>query len=196
MSKLPDAAQRVLDFWFGAPGSPEHGTQRELWFRKDDRVDADIAQRFGTLIESALAGELDDWATIPPSALARIVLLDQFTRNVFRATPRAFAGDAAALAAARSMVAARQDQVLLPVQRAFVYMPFEHAEALEAQDEALRLFDELARVAPELAGFRDYAQRHRDIIARFGRFPHRNAVLGRESTAEEIAFLREPGSGF
>jgi len=196
MNAVPQAAQRVLDFWFGPVGSAEYGQQREVWFRKDTAVDTDIAHRFGSLIEAALAGGLRDWAGQAESALARIVLLDQFTRNVFRATPRAFAGDALALAAARAMVAAKQDEALLPVQRSFVYLPFEHAEDIAAQDESLRLFDALVRAAPELAGFRDYAQRHRDIVARFGRFPHRNAVLGRESTPEEIAFLREPGSGF
>ena len=136
------------------------------------------------------------WADQADTALAHLLLLDQFTRNVFRDTPRAFAGDAQALAAARAMVAARQDEALLPVRRAFVYLPFEHAEDLAAQDEAVRLFTRLVAAAPALADMLGYAQRHRAVIQRFGRFAHRNAILGRASTAEEAAFLLEPGSSF
>ncbi len=193
---IPAEAQAVLDHWFGAPGSPELGTARDLWFRKSDATDRDIAQRFGPLIERALRGELSGWSAQPHSALAQIVLLDQFTRNTLRDTPRAFAGDARALAAAMAMVGARQDEALLPVQRAFVYLPFEHAEGLAMQDESVRLFTRLALEAPATQGMLDYAHRHREVVLRFGRFPHRNAILGRQSTSEEIAFLREPGSSF
>ena len=192
----PPDAQAVLDHWFGAPGSPEHGATRELWFRKSEATDRDIAQRFGPLVERALRGELSGWSAQPQSALAQIVLLDQYTRNTLRDTPRAFAGDARALAAAMAMVGARQDEALLPVQRAFVYLPFEHAEGMAMQDESLRLFTRLALDAPQTQSMLDYAHRHRDVVLRFGRFPHRNAILGRQSTAEEIAFLREPGSSF
>jgi len=191
----PDA-QAVLDFWFGAEGSPESGKSRPEWFRKDPAFDDSIRQRLGAQVEAALAGGLRDWDSHAASALARILLLDQFTRNIFRDTPRAFAGDALALAAARAMVAARQDATLPPLQRSFIYLPFEHAEDLAAQDESVRLFAQLAAAAPELQQTLDYAHRHRDVIARFGRFPHRNKVLGRESTAEEIAFLQQPGSRF
>jgi uncharacterized protein (DUF924 family) len=193
---MNDDAQAVFDFWFGAEGSAERGTQREAWFRKDASFDALIAQRFGGLVERAIGGELRDWDTEPASALARILLLDQFTRNIFRDTPRAFAGDTLALAAAREMVAQRQDQALPAEQRSFVYLPFEHAEDLAAQEEAVRLFGRLEADAPHLTGLLDYAQRHHAIVARFGRFPHRNAALGRESTAEELAFLQQPGSRF
>jgi uncharacterized protein (DUF924 family) len=189
-------AQAVIDFWFGAPGSPERGTQRAVWFRKDPAFDASIAQRFGPLVERALAGELRDWDAEPASALARIVLLDQFTRNIFRDTARAFAGDRLALEAARSAVAAGRDRAVPPEQRGFVYLPFEHAEDLAAQDEALRLFSALEAEAPALEGLVDYARRHRAIVERFGRFPHRNALLRRPSTPEELEFLRQPGSGF
>ena len=192
----PLPAQEVLDFWFGAPGSAEHGQARKFWFEKNDAADRDIRQRFGALMERALRGELAAWATQAPAALAQIVLLDQITRNSFRDTARAFAGDARALAAASAMVGARQDEALLPVQRAFVYLPFEHAEGLAMQDEAVRLFTRLVAAAPELQGMLDYAHSHRAVIARFGRFPHRNAALGRHSTAEEEAFLLEPGSSF
>jgi len=189
-------AQAVLDFWFGAEVSSEEGTLRNEWFRKDPAFDASIARRFAALVESALSGHLVDWQERPASALARIVLLDQFTRNVFRDTPRAFAGDEIALAAARAMVSARQDDALTWVQRGFAYLPYEHAEDLAAQDEGVRLFTQLAAAAPQAADMLTYAQRHRAVIARFGRFPHRNAVLGRPSAAEETAFLREPGSRF
>jgi uncharacterized protein (DUF924 family) len=189
-------AQTVLDFWFGAAGEPEHGTLRELWFRKSEATDREIAGRFGPLIERALRGELSAWADEPQSALAQILLLDQFTRNVFRDTPRAFAGDTRALRAASAMVGARQDEALPPEQRCFVYMPFEHAEGLAMQDEAVRLFTHLAAEAPALRDMLAYAHKHRDVVLRFGRFPHRNVVLGRQSTAEELAFLREPGSRF
>jgi uncharacterized protein (DUF924 family) len=184
-------AQAVLDFWFGADDAP-----REEWFRKDAAFDRRIAERFGPLVERALAGELAGWQESPDSALALILLLDQFTRNIFRDSPRAFAGDPLALATARSLVASGRDQALPPLRRAFAYMPFEHAEDLAAQDEAVRLFTPLAEQAPFLAEMLDYAHRHRVIVARFGRFPHRNAVLGRVSTAEEAQFLTQPGSGF
>ena len=192
----PADAQAVLDFWFAANRDPEHGSVRDLWFRKSEATDRTIAERFGTLIEQALRGELDDWAAQPESALAQIVLLDQFTRNSFRDTPRAFAGDKRALAAAMAMVGSRQDETLLPVQRVFVYLPFEHAEGIGMQNEALRLFTRLVASAPEMQGMLDYTRRHHDVIARFGRFPHRNQVLGRHSTAAELAFLAEPGSRF
>ena len=197
----PQAAA-VLAFWFGEPGSSERDTFRKLWFEKSEATDRQIAERFGSLIERALRGELADWSQQPASALAQIVLLDQFTRNVFRDTPRAFAGDARALAAATAMVGQRQDEALPTLQRCFVYMPFEHAEGAGAQDEAVRLFTRLAdaaastALATDLRSMLDYAQRHRAVIRRFGRFPHRNAILGRHSTPDEIAFLQQPGSRF
>ena len=186
----------VLDFWFGAPGSAEYGSARKEWFAKNDRFDAEIHTRFGAWIERALRGELESWSAAAPSALAQVLLLDQFTRNAFRATPRAFAGDARALAAASRMVGLRQDEQLATFMRGFVYLPFEHAEGLAMQDEAIRLLTRLAAVDPEQQSMLDYAWRHRAIIERFGRFPHRNEILGRQSTAEEIAFLKQPGSGF
>jgi uncharacterized protein (DUF924 family) len=188
--------QAVLDFWFAAKDDEEHGAVRDLWFRKSVDTDRQIVDRFGPLIEQALRGELDAWAAEPPGALAQIVLLDQFTRNSFRDTPRAFAGDKRALAAAMAMVGSRQDEALLPVQRVFVYLPFEHAEGIGMQEEALRLFTRLVAEAPALQTMLDYAQRHHDVVQRFGRFPHRNEILGRQSTAEEIEFLKQPGSRF
>ena len=190
-------AQQVLDFWFGASDTPAAGQRRQEWFVKNPAFDAEIAQRFGALIEAALRAELAAWpADGAAAALAQIVVLDQFTRNVFRNTPRAFAGDPQALAAAKAMVATGQDLALRPLQRAFVYLPFEHAEDLAMQDESVRLFTALAAEAPELADMLDYAHRHHVVIARFGRFAHRNAILGRASTSDELAFLQEPGSSF
>lgn len=189
-------AQQVLEFWFGATDAADYGRPRDIWFRKDAQFDRQIAERFGGLIEAALVGELGHWQAEPPPALAQIIVLDQFTRNALRDRPRAFAGDARALAAARAMLAAGQHIRLLPVQRAFVYLPFEHAEDLAAQQESVRLFAELAAVAPQLTGMLEYAHRHHDVIACFGRFPHRNTILGRASTAAEIAFLQQPGSRF
>ena len=189
-------ADAVLDFWFGAPGSSDFGSARKAWFSKDAAFDATIRERFGALVERALRGELEAWGDEPRSALAQILLLDQFTRNAYRGSARSFAGDARALAAATRMVGSRQDEALAPFMRGFVYLPFEHAEGLAMQDEAIRLFTKLANEAPEHADMLDYAHRHRDVIERFGRFPHRNDILGRQSTTEEIAFVKRPGSGF
>lgn len=194
---LPADAVAVLDFWFGAPGSPEHGRDRPEWFRKDAAFDALIAQRFGTTIDAALAGRLDAWAEAGrEGTLALIVVLDQFTRNVFRGTPRAFAGDPAARVLAQRLVGRDEDRMLSALQRSFAYLPFEHAEDRALQEQSVRLFTALAAEHPGQAEALDYAVRHRDVIARFGRFPHRNAILGRADSAEEAAFLRQPGSRF
>ncbi|WP_053014028.1 DUF924 family protein [Caldimonas brevitalea] len=189
-------AQEVLDFWFDRPDGPEHGAPRSLWFRKDAAVDAEIARRFGPRVEAALAGGLRDWEATPEGTLARLLLLDQFTRNIYRDTPRAFAGDAQALALARRLVRTGDHLGLPPLQRWFAYMPFEHAEDLEAQDESVRLFSALAETAGLPPDALDYAHRHREVVLRFGRFPHRNEVLGRASSEAELAFLRQPGSRF
>ena len=196
-------ALEVLDFWFGPPDDPGHTQTRPAWFKKDPVFDAEIGRRFGPLIELALAaGAADatlDWITRPLQALpalARLIVLDQFTRNHFRGTARAFAGDGQALNIARALVASGRDRDLHGVQRQFAYLPFEHAEDLSHQRTSVQLFQQLAQDEPALAGLVDWAQRHHDIVARFGRFPHRNALLGRPSTAEELAFLQTPGSGF
>ena len=197
------AAIEVLDFWFGPPDDPDHGQQRPAWFKKDDVFDAEIVRRFGPLVEAALlADDSDasrDWITQPLQALpalARLLLLDQFTRNCFRGTPCSFAGDGQALHIARALVASGRDRDLGGVQRQFVYLPFEHAEDLSHQRTSVQLFQQLAQEEPALAGLVEWAQRHHDIVARFGRFPHRNAILGRASTSDELAFLQTPGSGF
>jgi uncharacterized protein (DUF924 family) len=189
--------QEVLDFWFGAPGSATAGQPRREWFVKSDAFDADIRRCFGTVIDQAVAGGLREWdAEGPQGALARILVLDQFTRNAWRNTPRSFEGDTLALAAARQLVDSGAHKQLPPLQRAFAYMPFEHAEDAYMQERAVELFTNLAAEHPGFDEMLDYAHRHRGVIARFGRFPHRNEILGRASTPEEIEFLRQPGSRF
>jgi uncharacterized protein (DUF924 family) len=194
----------VLDFWFGAPPLQP----RAEWFRKSDAFDALVRERFGLRVEQALTGALPAaWHASLPGRLAQTVVLDQFTRNLFRGSARAFAGDAQALALVQTMVANGEHTALHPLQRWFVYLPFEHAEDPALQDESVRLFAALAAEAPAggevaaalaaaLEGALDYAHRHRDVIQRFGRFPHRNAALGRSSSADEQAWLLLPGSGF
>ena len=193
---LDARAQAVLDTWFGAPDSAEFGHARKVWFKKDVTFDAMLHERFGALLEEALEGRLASWAATPLGALALIVLLDQFTRNCFRGTPRAFGGDNEALRQARMLVDTR-DELTLPTihHRVFVAMPFEHDETLASQREAVRLlqtlFDETGD--EDVEDFLDYALRHAQVIERFGRFPHRNVVLGRETTAEERAWLKRKG---
>jgi uncharacterized protein (DUF924 family) len=186
----------VLDFWFLVPDHPGHGQYRAEWFRMDEGFDAAIRERFAPNVDAALASTPDPGPD--ETALARILLLDQFTRNIFRGTPRAFAGDTQALALATMLVASGRDKNLTPWQRWFAYLPFEHAETLLDQERSVALFAGLRREMQDGAfdNAYDYALRHRDVIARFGRFPHRNAILGRESTAEEIEFLSQPGSSF
>ena len=196
-----DEAAAVLDFWFGREDVP-----RRDWFRRRPAFDAEVRQRFGAMIGRALRGELDPaWHADRDGLLAGIVVLDQFTRNAFRGTPGAFAGDPAARALARRLLDAGLDTAPPPwslLRRQFVLMPLEHAEDAALQDESVRRFRALAAEAeggPHAATLRealDYAERHRAVIRRFGRFPHRNAVLGRESLPEELRFLREPGSRF
>ncbi len=186
--------EEILEFWFGRPGAAEHGSTRKAWFGKDAAFDAAIRERFGATIETALSGGFADW-TAPRGTLARILLLDQFTRNGFRDTPRAFAGDALALMLAEHATARGDDGNLIPVERWFMYMPYVHAESPNAQERGVSLFHRL-RNETGLIEPLAWAERHAEIIGRFGRFPHRNAILGRESTPEEAAFLATPGSRF
>lgn len=192
VSTVPSAAAYdVLDFWFGTPGSAQYGKSRAEWFRKSDDFDALIRQQFAPLHEQAAALQLVHWHTSPMTLLALIIVLDQFSRNMFRESPRAFACDAMALDCARRMTSLRWDRRLNAVERSFVYLPFEHAEDIEAQRASLHNYRELGN-----ADLLQWAQKHYDIIERFGRFPHRNGVLGRASSAEEIEFLKQPGSRF
>ena len=193
---LDARAQAVLDAWFGAPDSPEFGHPRKAWFKKVASFDAMLDERFGILLDDALEGRLAAWSATPLGALALIVLLDQFTRNCFRNTPRAFAGDAEALKLARMLVDTREELTLPTLRhRVFVYMPFEHDETLASQHESVRLhqalFDETGD--KDIEDRLNYALRHAEVIERFGRFPHRNVILGRETTAEERTWLKQKG---
>ena len=182
-------AGEILAFWFG----PLPHATRDVWFRKNPAFDTEIADRFGSAVEAALRDELREWIATPHGTLARVLLLDQFTRNIFRDTPRAFAGDAQALEMASAAVDGGLDRLLDRNERWFLYMPFEHAENLAAQERSLTLFRTLTGDDP---GELKWAEKHAAIIRRFGRFPHRNKILGRESTAEELTFLQGPGSRF
>jgi uncharacterized protein (DUF924 family) len=190
-----DRIRAVLDFWFGESGSPDDGSARAAWFRKDPAFDDKIRMRFGGLVDEAVTGSLDGWAANPEGALALLIVCDQFPRNLFRGDARAFALDARALSVAKRMVADGWDRGLRPVRRAFVYLPLEHAESLGNQRESVRLFGML-RDDPEAGQYLEWAVKHLEVIERFGRFPHRNESLGRPSTAEELAFLAQPGSRF
>ncbi len=202
MSAVP-AWQALLDWWFGdALRASDVAAQRNgLWFGKSACEDTASDNRFGGLVRQALDGGLADWAGSAQGWLALILLLDQLPRMIFRDTPRAYDGDSRAQALVRRGLAAGLDRQLQPIERVFVYLVLEHAEDLAQQEQAVKHFAELREQAAEddkalFADFLDYAERHRAVVARFGRFPHRNAILGRESSAEEVAFLKEPGSRF
>jgi len=196
--------EQVLDFWFGACGADGSldPAKRKMWFGDGRQYDAGIREKFGALHERAVRGGLDkEWAATPQGRIALIVLLDQMSRHIHRGTPAAFAQDPAAQRFATAGVNQNIDRELIPAQRSFFYLPFEHAEELELQRLGVRCFDGLARSVAEARrkeyeSFLDYARRHLDIIERFGRFPHRNKILGRASTPEEIKFLKQPGSSF
>ena len=188
-------AKPILEFWFGHPDELSYGKPRKTWFNKTPEFDEELRTRFGTDYQKAAAGHLDDWIDLPETCLALILLLDQFPRSVFRGTPEAFATDWEALSAAQQAIALLYDRQFLPVQRWFIYLPFEHSENLDHQHQSVKLFQQLSH-DPDSTSAIKYAYRHLEIIERFGRFPHRNAILGRTSTPEEIEFLQQPASGF
>ncbi len=194
---MEDPIGAVLDFWFGELDGVgmSDAVHRKLWFSADPALDARIRARYGTLVATALDGGLDDWADGDGGLVALVLLLDQFTRNIYRGSAQAFAGDPAALALARRAIAAGRHQRLPLIHRVFLYLPLEHSEALADQDRCVALFRALGGESghPQAAEFTRYAQAHRDVIARFGRFPHRNAVLGRSSTPAEEAWLARHG---
>ena len=177
-------AEDILHFWFEELSPAQH-------FAQEDAIDAMIRVRFGPIWQAAQHCELWEWRATPQGRLAEIVVLDQFSRHIHRGTPLAFAQDAQALALAQELVAGRHDQALAPAQRAFAYMPYMHSESAAIHAQAMVLFDQ-----PGLENALDFERRHRDIIERFGRYPHRNAVLGRASTPQETEFLTQPGSSF
>jgi uncharacterized protein (DUF924 family) len=184
----PRAAE-ILRFWFGADLLDVPQAPQKRWFTQTPAFDAEVLTRFVAVYQEAVAGALVDWQHGPLRCLAYLILLDQFPRNMFRDSAKAFATDYLALEAARKAVAQRFDEEVPPLARAFFYLPFEHSEVLADQDECLRLFQQW-RGEPQLAGFLAHAVRHREVIERFGRFPHRNSVLGRESSKEEVEFLQ------
>ena len=191
---------RVLDFWFGEDRLKET-EMSELWFSKDEGFDNEIRTQFSDLMDEAAKGAFDSWAETPRGALALILLLDQFPRNVYRDDPRAFATDAHARRIAEIAIDRGFDHQLSATERCFIYLPLEHSEDLAAQDRSVELFTALAlKVPPEEANFIaeafEFAIRHRDVIQQFGRFPHRNQILGRESTKAETSFLKTPNSSF
>ena len=179
----------ILRFWF-------EETAREAWFKTDPAFDQQVRDRFLAAHKRARAGELKDWERDADSCLALIILLDQFPRNMFRDHPEAFAGDPQAYELSRRAVEAGHDRALTAERRGFLYMPLMHREDLGAQDECLRLFEAMEDELTERERTMEAVLRHREIIARFGRYPHRNGVLGRQSTQEEVAFMREPKSSF
>ena len=203
MQLPPDDPERLLEFWFAdAAFSPGRASARsEMWFGTSPVFDRECRMRYGVLLEAAGRGTLDAWLSQPRPALALVVLLDQFPRNVFRGSARAFAFDARARAAAGAAYDAGFAAELHPIEASFLYLPFEHAEDSAMQERAVAGLEALVAAAPPgfrdiLGSFADYARRHREVIRRFGRFPHRNAVLGRASTLDEQAYLRGGGETF
>jgi uncharacterized protein (DUF924 family) len=188
---LPDRVRALLDAWFGPPGDPDRARQREIWFKSTAEFDASLRQAFLADYEAAAAGKLGSWEALPEGALALVLLLDQIPRNIFRGTPRAYATDAAARAAADRALERGFDRPFPLVWRRFFYMPFHHSENLEDQRRSLALFEAGPRDPDRAGSLRRYGRPYVEVIERFGRFPHRNAILSRESTPEEIAFLEE-----
>ncbi len=194
---MQDTITEILDFWFAE--LDENGlckTDRNpLWFGADDATDATCRARFGATLALALTGKLDAWAQTDRGLVALVVLLDQFSRNIHRGTAQAFGGDPLALALAQDSIASERHLRLPLIHRVFLYLPLEHSEDLALQNQCVALYAELAKLSdhPQFASFTHYAGEHRDVIAQFGRFPHRNAALGRQSTKDELDYLARHG---
>lgn len=184
----------ILEFWFGS--TDKVGKARKAWFIKNSEFDQSIRIRFQDDYQKAAAGELDHWQQTAPGCVALILLLDQFPRNMFRSDPRAFATDLKSQAITQQAIARSLDQELPALQRWFLYIPLMHSENLEHQRQSVELFSQLKDAEPETASAFIYAVRHLEVIEQFGRFPHRNQLLNRASTPEEIEFLKQPGSSF
>lgn len=190
-------AEGVLEFWFGSLPDPERGPSSsvsERWFKRDPAFDEQIRSRFEGLVEQALCGDLETWAETPRGALALVILLDQLPRNLYRHQPKAFRGDARAIEVTRRAIRKGHDEALHPIEQAFLYMPFMHAEDPEVQERSVNTFGALRDTAPPalrdlLESFYRHAVQHRDTIARFGRFPGRNTALDRTTTPEELKFI-------
>ncbi len=203
MAQTSSTPREVLALWFGpldAEGLAEPA-RAERWWRKDPAFDAAVRQTFEPTWERAMAGAHDDWRATPEGTLAYVIVLDQFSRNMFRDTPQAFAGDARALETARDAIARGDDRALRGHQRLFLYLPFMHSEELATQERCVALLcafrdESQGKLRDELSQNVKFAEAHRDIIAKWGRFPHRNEQLGRASSPEELEFLKQPGSAF
>ena len=190
-STLPDRVTALIDFWFGPPDDPAREQHREIWFRSTEEFDAALRREFLADYEAAAAGVLRSWEASPETALALLLLLDQVPRNIFRGTPRAYATDAAACAVADRALERSFDQMVPPTWRLFFYMPFHHSEDLADQHRSVALFDALPRNPDHRGALRRYGCPYVEVIERFGRFPHRNEILDRQSTLDEIAFMAE-----
>lgn len=195
--------QQILSYWFGDVVDQPELMQQKLafWYGKNDDVDNDIRQQFGEHVERASQGDYDDWQKTAEGRLALIILLDQFTRNIYRNTSEVYAADAKALQIAMQGIELGHDQQLQPIHRVFMYMPLEHAEDKLIQQRCVELFEQLANSVPDsqhklYLNFLDYAIKHQEVVDRFGRFPHRNKLLNRQSTQQEQEFLQQPGSSF
>ena len=193
--------REIQDFWFGElhDGFPVTDRQK-LWFGSDAAMDRRITRQFAPLLEAVARGQHDNWKATPTGRLALILLVDQFSRNVYRKTARAFANDPLARLLCREGLDSRADRELSSIERVFFYMPLEHSEDIADHDRCVALFDELLADTPQhaqrLEGFANYARGHREIVHRFGRYPHRNTILGRASTPKEEAYLQEGGARF
>lgn len=201
--KLPVGAREVLEFWFDGADQDAAAAQRQMprWFRTDPALDQQITARFGATVDAARAGALDHWVATPDGWLALIIVLDQFSRNMHRGTPQAFAADSQARALALAGIERGDDQRVAPVARLFCYLPLEHAEDAVLQHRSVALFTAMHDGASDadrdlFAKMLDFAQQHARVIERFGRFPHRNAILGRTNTAAEAEYLAQPDAGF
>ncbi len=198
-----ESTDSILHYWFGTSADDAEVIREKsaLWWKKDPKVDEEMRQRFEMTLEAESQGKLESWGKIPRGQLARILLLDQFPRNMYRGTARAFAYDERARQRARKALDQGMDRKLRPVERVFIYMPFEHSEEAQDQAASVRLFAALVEEVPAtlkqaFQNFLGFAKKHKEIVDCFGRFPHRNAILGRDSTPEEVEFLKGPGSSF
>lgn len=209
MGAAQEQVDAILAFWFGADwesmSAPDIAqAQQALWWSKNPDIDAECRTRFEPLLKQAAANQLADWADSPRSMLALILLLDQFPRNIYRGTPQSFDFDELARQHTHLALAMGQDQELPLIARVFIYLPLEHSEDIDDQEYSLQLFRALAKEAREAGaehkkhfdGFADFAKKHHAVVERFGRFPHRNKILDRASSAEEAEFLQQPGSSF
>lgn len=195
MTRTVAPSAEILEFWFGMPNDSSWGQNRKAWWVKDAAFDDEVRLRFLATHEAAARGDLDSWAGTAAGSLALLILLDQFPRNLFRGKARTYDTDAKARAVAQAALDQGFEHGLTEIQRWFLYMPFQHSERLDDQLHSLILYDRLSE-GGDNANSKGSAQRHYEIVARFGRFPHRNVVLGRSSTEEELAFLKEPNSSF